>query len=369
MQTMWNRITALSLASTAILLAITACQKSETPAAPATTAESKAPAPEPPKCSDCIPVTVDNFSRAESDLYFATAVKQSEGIGKYYHYREVMPIDHQTVVRANRDTLYSSAVFDLDAGPVTITLPDAGKRFMSMQVFTEDQYTPMVVYGKGVYTLTKEKIGTRYVLPGIRILIKPEDPQDVQQVHALQDAVTVSQKTPGTFEIPKWDPASQKKVRDALIVLSSTLPDLKHAFGAKAEVDPVRFLIGSAAAWGGNPDKDAIYLNVTPSHNDGNTIYKLHVDKNVPVDGFWSISLYNSKGYYEKNPYNAYTLNNITAQKGTDGSVDIQFGGCDGKIPNCLPIMSGWNYMVRLYRPRTEILSGKWKFPEAQPVS
>ena len=38
------------------------------------------------------------------------------------------------MIRLNRDTLYSSAVFDLDAGPVTITLPDAGKRFMSMLV-------------------------------------------------------------------------------------------------------------------------------------------------------------------------------------------------------------------------------------------
>ena len=49
------------------------------------------------------------------------------------------------MVRSNRDTLYSGAVFDLDAGPVTITLPDAGKRFRSIQVFDEDQYTPMVV--------------------------------------------------------------------------------------------------------------------------------------------------------------------------------------------------------------------------------
>jgi len=164
-------------------------------------------------------------------------------------------------------------------------------------------------------------------------------------------------------------PVSQKKVREALIAMASTLPDRKRAFGTKAEVDPVHYLIGSAAAWGGNPDNDAIYLNVTPKHNDGKTIYKLHVDKNVPVDGFWSISLYNAKGYYEKNAYNAYTLNNITAKRDADGSVDVQFGGCDGKIPNCLPIMPGWNYMVRLYRPRAEVLSGKWKFPEAQPAS
>jgi hypothetical protein len=32
-------------------------------------------------------------------------------------------------------------MFDFDAGPVTITLPDAGKRFMSMQVIDEDQHT------------------------------------------------------------------------------------------------------------------------------------------------------------------------------------------------------------------------------------
>jgi hypothetical protein len=62
------------------------------------------------------------------------------------------------------------------------------------------------------------------------------------------------------------------------------------------------------------------------------------------------------------------TYRNITAKRGADGAVAIQFGGGDGKIPNCLPIIKGWNYtMVRQYRPRTEILSGKWKFPEARP--
>ena len=94
---------------------------------------------------------------------FAASVKDSGAIGKFLHRREPAPIDNQTVIRLNRDTLYSSAVFDLDAGPVTITLPDAGKRFMSMQVISEDHYVPEVVYGKGSYTLTKEKVGTRYV--------------------------------------------------------------------------------------------------------------------------------------------------------------------------------------------------------------
>ncbi len=130
----------------------------------------------------------------------------------------------------------------------------------------------------------------------------------------------------------------------------------------------MRHLIGTAAGWGGNPDKDASYLSVTPGKNDGTTVYKLTVGE-VPVDAFWSISVYDAKGYFEKNPYDAYTLNNITAKKSADGSVAVQFGGCDGKIPNCLPVMKGWNYTVRLYRPRPEILNGKWKFPEAQAVN
>jgi hypothetical protein len=130
----------------------------------------------------------------------------------------------------------------------------------------------------------------------------------------------------------------------------------------------VQRLIGAASAWGANPPKDATYLNVVPAKNDGATVYKLVV-RDVPVDGFWSVSRYNEKGYFEKNSRDAYTINNITGKKSADGSVVIQFGGCDGNIPNCLPIEKGWNYMVRLYRPSEEILKGKWSFPAAQPVS
>jgi hypothetical protein len=324
--------------------------------------------PAPQSAGNAIPVTVDNFIRAESDLYFAGILKDSGAIGKFLHRREPARIDNQTVIRLNRDTLYSSAVFDLDTGPVTITLPDAGSRFMSMQVINEDHYVPEVVYGKGNYTLTKDQVGTRYVAVAIRTLIDPADPKDIEQVHALQDAIKVSQKSVGTFEAPNWDQASQKKVRDALLVLATTLPDFKKAFGTKAQVDPVRHLIGTAAAWGGNPDKDATYLNITPAKNDGSTVYKLDVGK-VPVDAFWSVSVYNADGYFEKNPYDAYSLNSITAKKNADGSIAIQFGGCDGKIPNCIPVVKGWNYTVRLYRPRPEILNGTWKFPEPQPVS
>lgn len=316
---------------------------------------------------NAVPVTADNFIRAESDLYLGGILKDSGGVGRFLHRRQPADIDKQTVIRLNRDTLSSSAVFDLDAGPVTITMPNAGKRFMSLMIINEDHYAPSVTYDAGPHTFTRAKVGTRYMAAAVRTLVDPADPKDVAQVVALQDAIKVDQKNTGKFEIPNWDQASQKKVRDALIVLASTIADFKKAFGTRDQVDPIRHLIGTAAAWGGNPDKDATYLNVTPAKNDGTTVYRLNV-KDVPVNGFWSVSVYDAEGYYEKNSYNAYSLNNITAQKNPDGSITIQFGGCDGKIPNCIPIMKGWNYTVRLYRPRPEILSGKWKFPEPQPA-
>ena len=321
----------------------------------------------PALAQNTVPVTVDNFARAESDLYMNNASKEG-GLGKLFHRREPASIDHQIVIRLNRDTLYSSGVFDLDAGSVTITMPNAGKRFMSLQIVSEDHYVPAVYYGAGSHTLTRQNVGTRYVLAAIRTLVDPNDPKDLEKVRALQDAIKVSQKDVGKFEIPNWDQASQKDIRSALLVLNNHTGGFAHAFGPKGQVDPVRHLIGTAAAWGGNPDKDATYLSVTPAKNDGTTIYKLHV-KDVPINAFWSVSVYDAKGYFEKNTYNAYSLNDITAKKDTDGAVIIQFGGCDGKIPNCLPIMPGWNYTVRLYRPRPAILNGSWKFPQAQPVS
>jgi hypothetical protein len=88
--------------------------------------------------------------------------------------------------------------------------------------------------------------------------------------------------------------------------------------------------------------------------------------RDVPVDGFWSISVYNADGFFEPNDRGAYSVNNITATPNDDGSITVRFGGDDG--PNLIPIMDGWNYTVRLYRPRPEILDGSWTFPAVEPA-
>lgn len=321
-----------------------------------------------PAFADQKPVTVDTFVRAESDRYLAKNAAEAGGIGKLMHVRTPASIDDQTIIRLNRDTLYSFGVVDLAAGPVTVTLPNAGKRFMSLMVVNQDHYTPFVVYGHDPLKLTEKNVGSRYAFIAVRTLMDPNDPKDLAEVHKLQDGIRMTQKGVGKLELPDWNTTSLDAIRNNLLGLAKYKTDFRGAFGAKGTVDPINHLIGTAAGWGGNPDKDASYVGFNPPDASGKTIYRLQVPKDVPVGSFWSVSVYNAKGFFEKNPYNAYSVNDITAKKNQDGSVTVQFGGCDGKIPNCLPTMEGWNSLVRMYRPKPAVLDGKWKFPEPQPV-
>jgi hypothetical protein len=241
--------------------------------------------------SDSIPVNPDNFARAESDLYFGNTVANG-GFGRFDHTREPAPLDKQTVIRLNRDTIYSAAVFDLDAGPVTITVPDAGGRYISMHVIDQDHYTHDIVHEPGPFTLTRDGVGTRYVIIGTRTLVDPGDPEDMAAAHALQDAIAVDQAATGSFETPDWDKVSQDTVRAALLTLASTLPETRKMYGSREDTEPVRFLIGAAQGWGGLPKTEALYLNVVLDQNDGETVHRLRVDpEGVPVEGFWSVSV------------------------------------------------------------------------------
>ena len=312
-----------------------------------------------------IKVDLDNFVRAETDRMLADLAALAGGVNRFGHLRQPTPVDQQTVVRMNRDTLYSFAVVDL-AEPATVVLPDAGDRYMSAMVVNNDHYIDKVMHSPGTHALTQADHGTRYVAVAVRLLVDPNDPADVADVHRLQDLLTVDGPSAEPFVKPDYDAASFDAVRQALLELGRHVPDARRTFGIPDQVDPVRHVVGTAIGWGGLPEQEAVYENVEPGLPVGE--YRLVVGE-VPADAFWSISLYNAQGYFEANEASAYTVNSVTATANPDGTITVHFGGCGDGRPNCLPIMEGWNYIVRLYRPHQEVIDGTWTFPTVEPVT
>ena len=309
-------------------------------------------------------VNVDNFARVESNRMFESVLRDSGAVNKWAHNRLPTPLDHQPVIRQNRDTLYSGVIVDL-AGGATLTIPETGERYASVMAVNQDHYVNAVLHEPGEHELTQEQLGTPYVLLAARILVDPGDPEDVAAVNALQDQLGLRAGSEAAFEPSEIDEASYTATRNALLELAKGLGGFDRAFGRRDAVDPVRHLIATAAGWGGLPEQEASYVNVNPGLPVGE--YTLTV-REVPVEGFWSISVYNADGYFEPNDRNANSVNNITAVPNEDGSITINFGGCQDDRPNCLPITDGWNYLVRLYRPRAEILNDSWTFPAIQPA-
>lgn len=307
-------------------------------------------------------VNVENFARAESDRMFAGLAVGAPGANGWVHYREPAPLDRQTVIRTNRDTLYSVAVVDAMGG-FSLTLPDAGERYMSAMVINQDHYLAAVWHGVGPHTMTREEAGTDHVIIGVRTLVDPVDPADIAIVNTLQSAIAVDAASATPFVSPDYDAASLTKVRDALLALASGLSDYRGAFGTRDEVDPIRHVIGTASGWGGLPESEALYLNTTPDLPVGDFEITL---RDVPADAFWSVSVYNRDGYFEPNDRGINNINSVIAVPNDDGSVTVRFG--DGDAANTIPITEGWNYLLRLYRPRAAAFDGSWSAPVPAPI-
>jgi len=314
--------------------------------------------------ADLVRVSVDNFVRAETARMMSSLMAGAGGVNRFHHIRVPTPLHQQTVVRMNRDTLYSFAVVDLADGAV-VTVPDSGGRYTSVAVVNEDHYIHQVIHAASDHRLDMAAHGTRYVALVGRVLADPADNADVAAANQVQDGLAVTAGSAEPLTMPDYEPDSFGTVRTALLDLGRTMAGATKMFGTKDAVDPVHHLIGTAMGWGGLPESDAFYATVDPGLPVGE--YRIVVG-DVPVDAFWSISLYNANGFLEDSAEGGCTVNQFTADKEKDGSVVVHFGGCSDGRANCLYLMDGWNYTVRLYRPRPEVLDGTWTFPAVQPV-
>ena len=309
-----------------------------------------------------------NFVRAETDMQMKGYSSKPFTFGQFTHGRKAYDVNHQVTLSGNRDTIYSFGVFDLSKSDLTITMPDSKGKYMTLMPISQDHDVYRGLNAPGTYTFKQSEIGTRYMVFVVRTLCDPNNPKDMQRAHKLQDGITVSQIDKGDVSgLHEWDEKSMLTMRKAYNALGSVATSSANFFGVKCERSYLDDAMGVAVGWGGMQKSDALYLPTQVEKNDGKTAYTITVPKDVPADGFWSVTVYNQERFMVPNEYNSYSYNSLTAKKNADGTTTLHLGG-DPKADNYLYLPKDWLYIVRFYQPKKEILEGSWKFPEAVEV-
>lgn len=139
----------------------------------------------------------------------------------------------------------------------------------------------------------------------------------------------------------------------------------------------------TAIGLGANRPQDAVYptseVDAEGKPYSGAHKYVMHFPKGQtpPVNGFWSLTMYNGDYFFVENPLNKYTVsprNNL--KYNADGSLDIyiqnESPGKD-KETNWLPAPKGkFILMMRLYWPKDtapSFIDGTWKPPAVKVVA
>ncbi|MGC1422144.1 MAG: DUF1254 domain-containing protein [Terracidiphilus sp.] len=148
--------------------------------------------------------------------------------------------------------------------------------------------------------------------------------------------------------------------------------------------DYIQRALVTAIGLGANRPQDAVYPTGEKDSKgdkfdgDGHN-YVMHIDKGQmpPVNGFWSLTMYDSTYFFVPNSLNRYTVSSRDKfVSNPDGSVDIYIqaqspGG--SKVANWLPAPKGkFVPMLRLYWPKEtppSIIDGTWKPPAISPTT
>lgn len=191
---------------------------------------------------------------------------------------------------------------------------------------------------------------------------------------------------PGEFDASKLDAAAVKDVpklafeRIAAYFKQAGKPINGWIFSTKMGIYGTDYLnraLVTAFGLGANRPQDAVYptseADAEGTPYDGANKYYLHFDKGQmpPVDGFWSLTMYDANFFFVANLLNRYTLSQRNKFKeNADGSVDLYIQNENpgpAKESNWLPAPKGkFVLMLRLYWPKEHdpsIMDGSWKIP------
>ena len=350
-------ITGLSIALT-MACSSSSDEAAEAPAPAASTAPNFA-AIHADDTGEKIPVTLENYEVAESDLAFYNVTKLV-GMNTFFHFPTgAFDLNNQTVVRMNRDTYYSGAIIDTTQG-ATITIPETNGRYLSVMVVQNDHYIDQVFLEPGTHEITSD---TDFAMVTMRIRANQSDPGDNDAIAALRAGVKLEVGGNASHVRPNYDMEQLVALRDELTVEGTKLGTLMGMQGAHGTIEPMMHLYGTAIGWGLLPDAQAQYLGSPKFANDGCYMASYAAPPfNEP--GFFSITIYDADGwiYTEDGILNEFNMN-----LNEDGSFDAYFGEC-GEVDNNLPTVEGWNYILRIYEPRLDELQ-EFRLPEMKKIS
>ncbi|WP_454440605.1 DUF1254 domain-containing protein [Vibrio bathopelagicus] len=314
-----------------------------------------------------VEITYDNYEVMESHEAISR-IANLVGDNSFFHFRAVTPLDNQTVVRMNQDTLYSGFVTDLSKGG-EVTIPDLGDRYISVMVVLGDHYINQVFTSAGTHKIDADPEQTHGMIV-VRTEVDANNPEDIKDVHRIQDGLIVESNSKTPYIQPQYDHDELLKWRAMFDEVSSRIGSLNDMQGARGEINPLMHRLGTATGWGLLPDASAQYVGYT--HDGGSTECSVATYDIPPFyndetrNGFFSITMYGSEGWM-MNEKAILNKNNI--QFNSDSTFTVHFGDCDGVsgVKNHLPVTEGWNFLVRVYEPKLDLMES-YSLPSAIPA-
>jgi len=216
-------------------------------------------------------------------------------------------------------------------------------------------------------------------------MLMKENPAAPADKPLLKKIATVGIVPGEEFDVTKLDPAvvqalerAPKAGLEKIIAKTKELGEKVNgwdmAFTGKYGTDYLFRAAISYVGLGANLPQDACYpiasVDATGKPLNGANNYTLHFNKGEmpPVNGFWSLTMYDNDFFFYGNPLNRFTLSPRNKLKtNPDGSVDLLIQHLTpGKIleTNWLPAPEGdFHLCLRLYWPKEEFLNGTWKPP------
>jgi hypothetical protein len=137
------------------------------------------------------------------------------------------------------------------------------------------------------------------------------------------------------------------------------------------------------AGLGALPVAEAMYMKAAGDDGaglfTGDGLYRLSLPVQMPLDGFWSLSMYEAADdgqfFFTDNKLNRYAIGDRTPglKRNADGSLDLWIGRTDpggDRTANWLPAPKSGPFAMylRAYLPKLELLNGQFRFKPVEKV-